>query len=400
MSFDIFRQGQRMAIKLIDKDFDGYSYYCYKAVDELRYIRCYGRRRQGCPATGKLVDGAPVLTIGHNHARNRLLHLQRIFQKELYKAVLIEPFQSFRLIYDHLCQRHSVAAVTLTWIKMEPVMLRWRKQVRSQHPSTPRNLMEYAAHLEIPQWQNLIRYGNGLLDVHTIAVADGSFITVISDINFLGLINPVTLLMDATFKIRPIKPKIYQVFSIIGIIDDTPLSICWILMTSKSSSAYTAGLTYFKDTLAPHIQPQTIITDFEASLRYSVNLTFPQAHNVGCYFHFCQALIKKLKQFDLFRLCKEWIPGQIIIRKFMALALLPHQDIVPAYNWLITNLPADIQQIFGMFIRYFRRYWLTTVKPIGFSVYNEKTRTNNFSEGNNRRNKLRFGIHPNIWSFT
>lgn len=104
---------------------------------------------------------------------------------------------------------------------MEPAMLRWRGQVRSQHPPTPRNLMQYAENLEIPQWQNLIRYDNGQLNVHTIAVADGSFITVISDINFLRLINPVTLLIDATFKIRPRKLKIYQVFSIIGVIDDT-----------------------------------------------------------------------------------------------------------------------------------------------------------------------------------
>ncbi|KAH0562110.1 hypothetical protein KQX54_000272, partial [Cotesia glomerata] len=165
------------------------------------------------------------------------------------------------------------------------------------------------------------------------------------------------------------------------------LPICWMLMTAKSSSAYSAGLTYFKDVLAPHIQPQTIITDFEISLRNSIQFTFPQAKHVGCLFHYCQ-------------LCKEWISGQIMIRKFMALALVPHQDIPAGFDWLVTNLPADIRGIFDPFIVYYRCQWLIRETPARYSVYNEKHRSNNYSEASNRRNKLRFGIHPSIWTFT
>ncbi|XP_044593096.1 uncharacterized protein LOC123270971 [Cotesia glomerata] len=400
MSSGILRQGQRMAVKLHVKNYGGYSYYSYRSRNETSYLRCYDRNGGGCPAIGKIVNGEPLLTINHNHDRNPLLCGQNDFQKALYKATINRPFQSMRLIYDHLSQLHSVAATSLTWVKMQPAMQRWRSKVRPQHPANSRDLMEYAEQLQLPQWQHLIRYNNGELNVHTIPVTDGSFVTVISDVNFLGLLNPTTFFMDATFKITPRKPKVYQVFSIMGLVDDTALPICWMLMTAKSSSAYSAGLTYFKDVLAPHIQPQTFITDFEISLRNSILFTFPQAKHVGCLFHYCQALMRKFKKFNLLQLCKEWIPGQIIIRKFMALALLPHQDIPAGFDWLVTNLPADIRRIFDPFIAYYRRQWLIRETPARYSVYNEKHRSNNYSEASNRRNKLRFGIHPSIWTFT
>ncbi|KAH0552620.1 hypothetical protein KQX54_013353 [Cotesia glomerata] len=84
----------------------------------------------------------------------------------------------------------------------------------------------------------------------------------------------------------------------------------------------------------------------------------------------------------------------------MALALLPHQDIPAGFDWLVTNSPADIRRIFDPFIAYYRRQWLIRETPARYSVYNEKHRSNNYSEASNRRNKLRFGIHPSIWTFT
>ncbi|XP_057329789.1 uncharacterized protein LOC130670404 [Microplitis mediator] len=282
---------------------------------------------------------------------------------------------------------------------MQPIMQRWRQQVQPEHPLTPRNLMEYADLLQQPEWQNLKSYENDELSVQTIPVADGSFVSVIGSVNFLGLLNPTRLFMDATFKITPKKPQIYQFFTIMGLIDDTALPVCWMFMTRKSSLAYTAGLTYFKNQLAPHIQPEIIIIDFESSLEIATRLAFPLAKIVGCNFHYCQALMKKFKKYNLLQFCKEWLPGQIIMRKFLALALLPHHDILTAFNWLVENLPIDVHQIFAPFIQYFRRQWLLRVPPIRYSVHNEEYRTNNNSESSNRRNKLRFGIHPKIWTF-
>lgn len=93
--------------------------------------------------------------------------------------------------------------------------------------------------------------------------------------------------------------------------------------------------------------------------------------------------MKKFKEFKLLELSKQWLPGQIIMRKVVALALLPHHEIIPAFHWLQANLPVDIRQIFTTFLRYFRRQWINRVPPSRYSVFDEKNRTNNFSESNN-----------------
>ncbi|XP_074106426.1 uncharacterized protein LOC141532127 isoform X2 [Cotesia typhae] len=375
----------------------------WRSIDDVDYyIRCHSRRTNGCPAIGKLVDGIPILSTDHNHARNPLLACQHEFQKALYKAATDRPLQSLRLAYDTLCLLHSKAAVTLTWTKMQLVMQRWRSQVLPRHPLQPINLLDYAGLLQQPEWQHFTCYNNNndRLSVQTVEAADTSSITIIGNRNFLALINPTELFMDATYKIRPKKPKILQIFMIMGLVYNTAVPICWMIMTAKSTLAYTAGLTYFKEELAPHIQPEVIMTDFESSLENAIRSVYPQAKHVGCFFHYCQALMKKFKKFNLLQLCKEWLPGKILMRKVMALALLPHHDVIPAFDWLEANLPVDIRQIFAPFLRYFRSQWINRVRPIKYSVFNGKNRTNNFSEANNRRNKLRFGVHPNIWTFT
>lgn len=64
--------------------------------------------------------------------------------------------------------------------------------------------------------------------------------------------------------------------------------VCCMIMTAKSTSAYTAGLTHFKEEFAPHFQPDVIMTDFETSLPNSIRSVYPQAKHVGCLFHYCQ----------------------------------------------------------------------------------------------------------------
>ncbi|XP_050064589.1 uncharacterized protein LOC126553475 [Aphis gossypii] len=50
-------------------------------------------------------------------------------------------------------------------------------------------------------------------------------------------------------------------------------------------------------------------------------------------------------------------------------------------------------------VDYVRQYWLTTVRPSGFSVYGVNIRTNNFVESFHSMLKSTIGIHPPVWSF-
>jgi len=50
-------------------------------------------------------------------------------------------------------------------------------------------------------------------------------------------------------------------------------------------------------------------------------------------------------------------------------------------------------------VDYVRQYWLTTVRPSGFSVYGVNIRTNNFVESFHSMLKSTIGTHPPVWSF-
>ncbi|XP_074106301.1 uncharacterized protein LOC141532041 [Cotesia typhae] len=207
--------------------------------------------------------------------------------------------------------------------------------------------------------------------------------------------------MDGTFKITPKKPNIFQVFTILGLINDNKaLPLCWMLMKNKSAHSYQTGLSYFKNQVALHIDPQIIITDFETGLKNPIRSVYPEAAHTGCYFHFCQALTKKLKELNLLQLIRHWKYGQIFIRKIMALPLLPPVDAEEGFTWLIGNTPLDILDIFQEFILYFDGQWLQRVPPTLWSVHRYIHRTDNFTESYHKTAKIRFGEHPSIWEFT
>ncbi|XP_015113805.1 uncharacterized protein LOC107038946 [Diachasma alloeum] len=83
----------------------------------------------------------------------------------------------------------------------------------------------------------------------------------------------------------------------------------------------------------------------------------------------------------------------------MGLALLEPTAINEAFQNLINETERDILLYFDGFLRYYRRWWINTVKPANFSVFGFHERTNNAIESYHRVLTLRIGLHPNIWTF-
>ena len=84
----------------------------------------------------------------------------------------------------------------------------------------------------------------------------------------------------------------------------------------------------------------------------------------------------------------------------MALALLPANDIILAFNWILTNAALDIRRDFAGLFRYYERYWIQSVTPQGFSVFGIVCKTNNAIEAYHRVLQIRMGLHPLVWQFT
>ncbi|XP_044596022.1 uncharacterized protein LOC123273011 [Cotesia glomerata] len=397
----IFYRSNKPRLKIPEKIIEGFGYNCYRTYKDVCYVRCYERSSQGCYACGQIKNGRLTLTVNHEHENDPKLILYAVFQEELYNATISRPYRSFRSIYDHFCQSHYEAARIYTWAKMQPLMDVWRRRNRPvKYPPIPRDLQHYVILLDMQQYHHLTVYPQGQLSFSTLQAPDNSFLTIFYDLNFVSLILTSTLLMDGTFRSTPKKPKVYQLFTIIALTNDKALLVCWMLMQKKSAAAYQTGLQFFKNHVAAHIVPDHIMTDFESGLRSAIEIIYPEAHHNGCFFHYCQALMKRLKVLKLFKDIQKWKYGQIIIRKFMGLAFLPADDITRAYNWLLNAIPENIKNRLHGFIVYFHDEWIVRTPPIFWSVINLDNRTNNFTESYNKKANVRFGVHPSIWKFT
>ena len=107
--------------------------------------------------------------------------------------------------------------------------------------------------------------------------------------------------------------------------------------------------------------------------------------------------MKKAKKLGLLPLIRNCERRGIVFRKLIALAILPANDIILAFNWILTNAALDIRRDFARLFRYYER--LQRVTPQGFSVFGIVCKTNNAIEAYHRV-QIRMGLHPLVWQFT
>ena len=71
----------------------------------------------------------------------------------------------------------------------------------------------------------------------------------------------------------------------------------WVLLTSKEQPTYETQLSIIL-TLGT-FSPDYIMVDYELGLRNALAKAFPGAEIGGCYFHFCQALMRHVNSLGL-----------------------------------------------------------------------------------------------------
>ena len=99
-------------------------------------------------------------------------------------------------------------------------------------------------------------------------------------------------------------------------------------MDKKSLSSYKYVLDYINNSIFK-LEASSFITDFEYALQKSSRTIFPEAKVRGCWFHFCQAVRRRIAQKHnvwaaYLRSNKQ---AKDIYRKLLVLPLLPAADI-------------------------------------------------------------------------
>lgn len=102
---------------------------------------------------------------------------------------------------------------------------------------------------------------------------------------------------DGTFHVSPLLQQLYSIHCSLAPLHKTTVPAAYILMTSKSKELYIKVLEKLlevADRYRIKLAPQQVMTDFEKAMINSYRHVFPRAEHSGCFFHFAQALWRRL----------------------------------------------------------------------------------------------------------
>eukprot|EP00102_Acyrthosiphon_pisum_P025256 XP_016662466.1 PREDICTED: uncharacterized protein LOC107884573 [Acyrthosiphon pisum] len=136
---------------------------------------------------------------------------------------------------------------------------------------------------------------------------------------------------DATFKVVPSSPKCRQLFVMHFNIQNYSIPIIYVLMESKTETAYTLVLRKCK-ALFPAIQPVCIMTYYENALKNAFSNIYPESIQNACYFHYVQCLVKNIRKNGLSNYVKNNREAQTCVKMVSVLALLPPNKIDEGYQ--------------------------------------------------------------------
>ena len=178
----------------------------------------------------------------------------------------------------------------------------------------------------------------------------------------------------------------------------------------KKQGLYKTILQEIKN-LAPNFDPPNVIVDFERANMNAIKNLFPTTTLHGCFFHLCQNIYRSVTQNNLKTLCGENEKFSQI-RTLPALAFLPVADVIPTFEQIKIQCPAEGEPVLNYFEENYIGVRSRLSRPrkipkfyISFCNVNTNTlqgqhRTNNIVEGwNNSFSSLINCYHPNFWKF-
>lgn len=129
-----------------------------------------------------------------------------------------------------------------------------------------------------------------------------------------------------------------------------------ILMTRKTQKAY-EHIFQFLDANLLELKPKTFNTDFEKGLRNPIIQIFLQTRLKGCWFHYCQALRRKLsKMSEQAQMVKTTNEAR---RAFEKILVIPNAfNICKQGAYANNKCYSKSENSFQKFFDYFQHQWL------------------------------------------
>ena len=225
------------------------------------------------------------------------------------------------------------------------------------------------------------------------------------------------LKIDGTFKVAG--EPFYQLVSLHRMVDfghcSKSVPVGFIIMSGKTQADYTAIFQQIKlyveqkQLAGATWNVETAMLDFELALRNALKSVFVGIHLQGCWFHYCQAIWRRVHHLKLDGEYPHKAHGGKYIKRIMSLALMNANGsmIESMFEMLQHNyrskdrhhLTIPVQQAFDELFAYVAKQWIYNPKlPTSeLSVFDTPVRTNN--EVENWNGQLWNTVNGNPQSF-
>ena len=201
--------------------------------------------------------------------------------------------------------------------------------------------------------------------------------------------------VDGTFKL--VGSPFYQLVSLHAHVlhghQRKSMPIGYIIMSGKTQADYTDIFKKIKELVeedGTRWNLVNVMLDFEIALRNSLKTVWPNVRLSGCWFHYCQAIWRKVQKFGLEPIYYDEL-GAKYIKRIMILPLFHANDdmILRVFNAIRLqfekekdSFTPEIVAAFEKFFNYVDSQWISNPKiPTSeLSVFDTPVRTNNTSE--------------------
>jgi hypothetical protein len=333
----------------------------------------------------------------HNHFPDLNLVVRGTAISKMRARVVDAPLQPLSAIYEASVAEKDVPddvrVLLPTFTSVRPAL---RRQRAGDRPKLPK----CKADINIDgEWAH--SFDNEEIILPTDSNKDLLMFTTVSNLRCLS--ECTTLYIDGTFKTCP---ALYsQLLTIHGLYKGHVVPLVYSLLSDKTSATYYSVFNHLRNRLSQiglTLNPEFIVSDFEAGFIEAVRLQFPQAKHLGCHFHFGQAVWRKVQETGLVTAYSESEPISGFVQKCIALAFIPASEVAQVFEDLVGSLATENLVPLQPFINYFRSTWLNGLYQIRlWNKYgvDHRHRTNNAMEGWHSGLKRKLPIHPNIYVF-
>lgn len=316
---------QRNCRRLI---YEGYSY----VIDrnswrcDMRDIKCKGRLRQNGDVYVDTMQypADAAYPHGHSHASDHERVQGEMAKSFIYQQVTTTTDPARSIVADGVATASAGVVANMPTLKSFSRSISRKRKINDLSYPIPRRLADINIPVELTttkKGDNFIWHDSGPNDPERIIV----FAT---DANIAALNQCEIIMADGTFKVAP--DIFYQLWVVHGLYRNRVQPFIYALLPRKTTEIYSRVLELIRE----HINPRTIIIDFEQAEEHAFRESFPDADMHGCFYHFAQSIYRKIQALGW---TEQYTANENFakeIRRFIALSFIHPNDVINVYNLL------------------------------------------------------------------